>query len=64
MMDFTMFMQWAFLGIISGGVVAMFQLKNSVQQLNDRVLILVEKTIWHEKELEKHEMRISKLEVT
>ena len=62
MMQFDQFIQWCFLGVCSGGVMVMFQLKTSVQQLNDRVLVLIEKTVWHEKELEKHESRISKLE--
>lgn len=65
-MDFADFINWAFMGILSGGLVFLIAILNevkvSIQNLNERMAVLIEKTVWHEKALEKHEERIAKLE--
>lgn len=65
-MDFTMFVEWGFYGIISLsvmiGVKILSQLKNSINSLNIQVARILEKSSWHEKELMRHEGRLTKLE--
>lgn len=65
-MDFSHFIQWGFEGLISGaliyGVSVLTNLKSSINILNERIATIIEKTAWHEKELEKHEHRIIRLE--
>lgn len=65
-MDFADFINWAFMGILSGGLVFLIAILNevkvSIQNLNERMAVLIEKTVWHEKALEKLEERIAKLE--
>lgn len=65
-MQFNEFVTWGFLGILSGGLAILIAILNevkiTVQSLSERLAILIEKTVWHEKALEKHEERIAKLE--
>lgn len=68
-MEFGKFIEWAFYGIVGFSsmyaVSVLSSLKNSVSELNGKIGIIIEKTAWHEKWLEKHEnelyqMRVSK----
>lgn len=67
-MAFPDFMSWAFTGLLSGiliyGVKVLQEIKNSVDELNSRMATIIEKTAWHEKEMEKMSARISSLEVS
>jgi hypothetical protein len=58
-MDFAAFKDWALLGLIAGGIWLLFdvlkKLLNSVELLNERVAVVIEKT-------NDHELRIEKLE--
>jgi hypothetical protein len=65
-MEFKDFIEWAFPALIAGAVIygvdLLRQLKNSIDALNVNVGTLVERSAWHEKELEKLDARLSKLE--
>lgn len=64
-MDFSKFIEWAFLGIISGSAIyavgILGSLRNSVNELNNKIATVIEKTAWHEKWLEKHDLEILNL---
>ena len=55
-MQFSEFLTWGFTGLISGiliyGVKVLQDIKSSVEQLNERMATIIEKTSWHEKEME------------
>jgi hypothetical protein len=65
---FESFVQWAFQGIL--GVVAIYGVKvladlnHSIQELNIKVAVIIQRTEWLEKGLEHHDDRLSKLETT
>jgi len=65
-MDFNFFIEWAFYGIISlsaiMGIKILTQLRDSIDKLNIKVARILEKTSWHEKELDNQNKRINKLE--
>jgi len=65
-MHFNQFIEWAFLGLISGGMMLtiafLHRLNESVDTLNETIASLIEKAVWHEKVLDKHDERISNLE--
>jgi hypothetical protein len=54
-MDFNQFREWAFLTVITGGVGIMWGLKKSVEELNIKIAVIIEK-------IDTHEKRISRLE--
>lgn len=61
-MEFAKFIEWAFLGILSGcaiyGVQILAALSRSIHELNNKISIIIEKTAWHEKWLERHDDEI------
>lgn len=62
MMDFPHFVEWCFLGICSAGVYIMWQMKESMQEINTKIEVLI---IQHENtrdDVEDHESRIRRLE--
>lgn len=65
-MEFGKFVEWAFYGTIGSScvyaVAILSDLRSSVEKLNERVAVIIEKTAWHEKQLEKHDARINNLE--
>jgi hypothetical protein len=66
-MNFDTFLSWGFTGLISGiliyGVKVLQDIKSSVEQLNERMATIIEKTQWHEKEMERLNSRISVIEM-
>lgn len=62
----TEVMQAVFLMILSGlGVVAtriLARLNDSVNKLNERVAVIVERSEWHDRALEDHGIRLKSLE--
>lgn len=60
------FVEWAFKALITGsiiyGVRVLSQLQSSVESLNIKIAVIIEKVSGHEKELNKHEIRLIKLE--
>jgi chaperonin cofactor prefoldin len=65
-MQFDTFLSWGFTGLISGiliyGVKVLQDIKASVEELNKRMATIIEKTSWHEKEMEKINGRIDNME--
>lgn len=66
-MQFDSFLSWGFTGLISGiliyGVKVLQDIKSSVEQLNERMATIIEKTQWHEKEMERLNHRITAIEL-
>lgn len=65
-MEFNQFIQWAFYGFISFGaytaVNTLGQLKDSVNELNEKLAVVLEKTAWHEKQIMDHGDRLKTVE--
>ena len=65
-MEFKQFVEWAFYALVSGcftyGVYILNELRKSVADLNNHVATIIEKMSWHERMLDNHDGRISKLE--
>lgn len=65
-MQFSDFLTWGFTGLVSGiliyAVKVLTDIKRSVEELNERMATIIEKTFWHEKEMEKMSNRILSLE--
>ena len=66
-MQFDQFLSWGFTGLISGiliyGVKVLQDIKSSVEELNQRMATIIEKTQWHEKEMERLNSRMSVIEM-
>lgn len=66
-MDFSQFVQWVFYGVI--GFASVFAvsvlsgLRRSVDDLNSKIAIIIEKTVWIEKTLDRHQDEIERLKV-
>lgn len=60
--DFNKFKDWALLGLLSGGVFILWQMKENVSQLNTRIEIMVETQHYDRKEINDHEARIRAIE--
>jgi hypothetical protein len=60
------FISWGFQGLVSGcvlyGVGQLTQLRKSIEHLNEKLATVIEKTGWHEKELDRHTRRLDRLE--
>jgi hypothetical protein len=54
-MDFAAFKDWAFLGVLTGGVYILWQIKTSVDELNVKIAVVINRTDSHEKRIEKLE---------
>jgi hypothetical protein len=62
MMSFPKFMEWAFLGLVAGGVWILYLMKNDISDLNFKVGIVIEQRVTDRKTLDDHEVRIRNLE--
>jgi len=64
-MEFSHFVEWAFYGILSGcalfAVSILSKLNSSVAELNAKVAVVIEKTLSHEKRLDRHDEIIESL---
>lgn len=68
-MQFSNFVEWAFLSVVTGGVYILWQLKEGVSSLNTKIEVILVKQEHHGNQLDKqegalvdHEKRITKLE--
>jgi hypothetical protein len=57
-MDFNAFKEWAFLGLLSGGVYILYTLKQAIDDLNIKMAVIIEKTGNHERRIENLENKI------
>lgn len=62
MMDFSKFMEWGFLGLVSSGVYILWQMKESVSTLNGKIEVLIEKHEQAREDIKDHELRIRMIE--
>ena len=63
-MIFTEFMEWAFLGVVTGGVYILWQMKESLTNLNTKIEVLITQHEQSRKDIDDHEERIRSLEIT
>lgn len=63
-MIFTEFMEWAFLGVVTGGVYILWQMKESLTHLNTKIEVLITQHEQSRKDIDDHEERIRSLEIT
>lgn len=65
-MNFQIFVEWVFYGIVGGacvyGVAILSHLKTSIDNLNLQVATIIEKSNWFQKELDRLDGRVTKLE--
>lgn len=66
MMDFQKFIEWAFMAILSGGVIwaASFlgKISQSINELNEKVAIILTRSDGHEKQISSLSERVHTLE--
>ena len=62
-MDFNAFIEWAFLGVVTGGVYVLWQIKGSVEKLNIKIAVLVTEHTQAKETIDDHESRIRDLEL-
>lgn len=62
MMQFSEFIQWSFLGVVSGGVYILWQMKESVSSLNTKIEVLIQQHEESRKDIDDHESRLRQLE--
>ena len=61
--QFSNFVEWAFLGLISCGVYILWYMKKTLADLNTHVVVIIEKVSRHEKEIEEHDKRLREIEL-
>jgi hypothetical protein len=57
-MEFNAFKEWVFLGVITSGTYILWQLKQSVEHLNCKIAVIIEKIDTHDKRITKLEDKI------
>jgi hypothetical protein len=64
--EHQLFIEWAFKGLLAGGLAYGLTLINrlttSIESLNIKIAVLIERTENHAKTIEKHDERISNIE--
>lgn len=65
-MSFAQFVEWAFMGIMSGAVVwsvkFLGDISHSIQDLNVKITVVLERVDWHEKEIDDLSGRVKRIE--
>lgn len=61
-MNFSSFIEWAFLAVVSGGVIVLWQMKESVSDLNAKISVLIAEHQQSKETIKDHESRIRSLE--
>jgi pyrimidine operon attenuation protein/uracil phosphoribosyltransferase len=76
-MEFSGFVEWAFLGVVTGGVYILWQMKESLSQLNTELKVILvkqehqrdmldihgEKLKEHDEKIDEHGKRLFKIEI-
>jgi len=60
--EFNEFIQWAFLGVVTGGVWILYQMKSSMNELNTNLAVIVERLEHHQEKLQGIEVRLRDIE--
>ena len=65
-MEFSKFVEWGFYSLVGGsvvyGVTILAHLKNSIDLLNEKIAVVIEKTSWHEKLISQSQEDIKSLQ--
>lgn len=61
-LTFDKLKDWAFLGLLTIATSILYEMKKSVETLNTQVATVIEKSVWHEKLLNRHENEIRALQ--
>ena len=61
-MDFSNFIEWAFLGVTTGGVWILWEMKKSVDGLNVKIAVLISQHEQSRSDIDDHELRLRQLE--
>lgn len=61
-MQFGAFIEWAFLGLVGGGVAILWQMKESMNTLNEKISVLIYQHEQARQDIDDHETRIRDLE--
>lgn len=62
-MQFSQFMEWAFLGLLTCGIYILWDMKRTISDLNMHVVVIIEKVSRHEREIEDHDKRLRDIEI-
>jgi len=54
--------QWISLGVFSGGVYVLWDLAKDVKELNEKIAVVIERTLRHEDAIKAHDERLRDLE--
>lgn len=67
-LEFKDFINWAFMALLVGCIVyavnSINKLNLSVEENNRNVTVLIERTIWHEKTLKRHDRQFERIDET
>lgn len=61
-MEFNEFIQWSFLGIVTAGVGILYQMKGSMNNLNTKLAVFVERLQNHQEKLNDFSIRLKSVE--
>ena len=61
-MEFSAFIQWGFLGLLSGAVAILYKMAQSMNELNIKLAVFVERVDNHQDQLSKIETRLESIE--
>lgn len=61
-MEFNEFIQWAFLGVVTGGVWILYQMKSTMNELNIKLAVFVERLEHHQEKIDGMEFRLREIE--
>lgn len=62
-MQFSQFVEWGFLGLLTCGIYILWDMKRTIADLNTHIVVIIEKVSRHEKEIESHDARIRDIEL-
>jgi hypothetical protein len=60
--DFVQFKEWVFLGVLSGGVLILWQMKEKIKQINYKLEVLLVVNTNTRESVKDHEIRLRKIE--
>jgi len=62
MMNFSTFLEWVFLAVVSGGVYVLWLMKEDLTKLNTKIEVLISEHLESKEKIKDHENRIRELE--